>query len=235
VGVKGLPSRLIKDFELCSEIQESDKEKYSFLIADTRAQSFPWLLSRVALARLLERQGEPSELAQTLSFPNPRYSLSHKKGLAIAVLAGASASRGVGVDLEPLKVLDATKLARFIPAREAKLFQAAASKDPYLPLKLWVLKEALFKSDPENAGRFLSDYDLRATSLQRGTLAKFGLQFRYELHQLGKYFLGIALSRLPAKVPRRHAPRPKSGTQKKASKSGARAGKPGARRKAHRR
>ncbi|MEW1862311.1 phosphopantetheine-binding protein [Streptomyces sp. NBC_00669] len=81
-------------------------------------------------------------------FPHPRASVTHtdRAGVA-AVLVGGSAA-GVGVDLEHDQ-----------PVRPATARFYLRDDEPHDDLlRLWTVKEAMFKADPANATRMLRDY-----------------------------------------------------------------------------
>jgi acyl carrier protein len=80
-------------------------------------------------------------------FPHPRASVTHtgRAGVA-AVLVGGSAA-GVGVDLEDQPV----------PPAAARFYLRDDEPHDDL-LRLWTVKEAMFKADPANATRLLRDY-----------------------------------------------------------------------------
>jgi acyl carrier protein len=81
-------------------------------------------------------------------FPHPRASVTHtERAGAAAVLVSGPAS-GVGVDLEHDRPVS--------PAMTR--FYLRDDEPPGDPLRLWTVKEAMFKADPGNATRLLRDY-----------------------------------------------------------------------------
>ncbi len=130
-----------------------------------------WLLGRAALKQLLRRTGEPEDSA-SISFPNPRYSISHSEGCAVAVGVSGGRSRGIGVDLERrLPRPEAAKL--FLSPEERR--EAGGSGFPKAKelQRLWTVKEALFKADPENGKRRLADYPLAHPAMRHASV-EFG-------------------------------------------------------------
>lgn len=113
-----------------------------------------WLRGRAALKKLLAALGR-SEDTSAISFPNPWCSLTHSGPYAVAVGTNAPGVRGVGVDLE-IRRRVAVQTARFFLKPEEQR-QATAE----ILLRLWTVKEAVYKSDPENCGRGLFDYNLK--------------------------------------------------------------------------
>jgi acyl carrier protein len=124
--------------------------------------------ARRALRLLAGALGLPPE---GHAFPHPRLSLSHtcRQGVAAAAVGVAA---GIGVDLEHLRPAD-PRTARFFlrPHEEAWLRDVASPRD-VAHVRLWTVKEALFKADLGNATRMLRDYAIddpaAATGLARG-------------------------------------------------------------------
>lgn len=117
----------------------------------------PWLLGRAALKRLLRRLGREPDTA-SFRFPNPSLSLTHSGPLAVAVTLG-QAARGLGVDFEVQRTV-AEKAARFfLRAPELRFIESLDPASRSRPLlRLWTVKEALFKANPGNTGTLLADY-----------------------------------------------------------------------------
>ena len=128
-----------------------------------------WLLGRAALKGLLRRMGEEEDTAK-LSFPHPRYSLTHSGVWAVAVGAPAGDLLGIGVDLE-LSGAPRPEAARFFLTPEEQDWAAAlpAGRQEGELRRLWTVKEALFKSDPDNDCRTLSDYRIENPAAVSGS------------------------------------------------------------------
>lgn len=126
----------------------------------TEARRRDWLVGRAALKALLGPGADTAGLA----FPHPRLSLTHAGGRAFAVTTEGPAA-GVGVDYEPRRSWVDPRTARFFlgPAERA----AATTADALL--RLWTVKEALFKATPGNAGAVLGDYALDRPGAPGGT------------------------------------------------------------------
>lgn len=127
-----------------------------------------WLTGRAALKRVLARLGEDEDTAE-IGFPNPRYSLSHSNGCAIAVGTGPSAALGLGIDLE-LDRLPSLGTARFFlaPAEHTWLADQAEADRPRQLRRLWSIKEAAFKADPDNCETSFIDYVIEKPAAARG-------------------------------------------------------------------
>jgi hypothetical protein len=138
-------------------------------------RALAWRRGRAALKRLLGRLGADGETS-ALHFPHPGLSLTHSGGVALAVhVAGVG---GTGVDLERCR-LGIRRAARWLGA--AALF-AAPVEQAWLAglrrdllgselVRLWTVKEALYKADLDNAGEGLADYALVDPSRRAGPAA----------------------------------------------------------------
>jgi 4'-phosphopantetheinyl transferase EntD len=150
---------------------------------------------RAALARLFARLGR-DEAADAVRFPHPSLSLSHSGDWAIA--AGCVASTGVGVDLEFARPMDA-RAARFFLVG-AELDYVASLPPPQQGaelLRLWTVKEAVFKACADNRGRLLADFRLDEPAARAGTARRVdgsGFTARYGSIDLGEAWLAVALA-----------------------------------------
>ena len=102
-----------------------------------------WLLGRAALKALLR-------IADTSSvvFPNRSVSLTHSAGLAVAARCDGRQT-GFGVDLEGWRTIDPRAARFYLHAREQGDL-----------LRLWTVKEALFKATPDNDTAVFLDYEV---------------------------------------------------------------------------
>ncbi|MFN2505484.1 MAG: hypothetical protein ABR540_14865, partial [Acidimicrobiales bacterium] len=125
-----------------------------------------WLLGRAALKLLMD-----GDDTSAVAFPHPHLSLSHSAGIAVA--AGSVGNQaGLGVDFEGWRLTD-PRTARFF------LHDGERVQDGEL-LRLWTVKEALFKATPANAGGRLLDYRLTDPAAAVGTAVDVrGHAFRY--------------------------------------------------------
>lgn len=110
-----------------------------------------WLLGRAALKQLLGAGTDTS----ALRFPHPRLSLTHAGGVAFAVQAPVGDVVGTGVDYEGARPADPRTARFFLRAGEQD-----AARDAANLLRLWTVKEALYKATPDNDDAVLLDYEL---------------------------------------------------------------------------
>jgi acyl carrier protein/phosphopantetheinyl transferase len=122
-----------------------------------------WLTSRHALRVLLGLLGLPRDTTR-YRFPHRRLSLSHASTGAIAVgsvgpWSAQPWAAGLGVDYEADRPVD-PRTARFFldEAEQARLARVPRADRAAEQLRLWTVKEAVFKADLTNAGAMLRDY-----------------------------------------------------------------------------
>ena len=109
-----------------------------------------WLTSRHALRVLLGLLGMPRDAA-TCSFPHPRLSLTHADEGAIAAGSIWARPTGLGVDLEPDRPVDPRTTRFFLDdAERAWLARMPEADRAAEQLRLWTVKEAVFKADLAN-------------------------------------------------------------------------------------
>ncbi len=118
-----------------------------------------WLLGRNALKQLLATLDRGDDTT-AVSFPNRQVSLTHGGDTALA--AGTSAaSLGIGIDYEHLRKID-TRIARwFLNEAETSWLNEQPECDRVAQLvRLWTIKEAAFKSCPDNAGMTFKEFSI---------------------------------------------------------------------------
>lgn len=120
-----------------------------------------WLLGRAALKQLLGAGADTSGLR----FPHPRLSLTHAGGRAFAVHIAAAGVVGTGIDYEPWNAAADLRTARFF----LRTSEQVAVRDAATLLRVWTVKEALYKATPDNAGAVLLDYELHDPRCARGS------------------------------------------------------------------
>ena len=109
--------------------------------------------------------------------PHPCLSLSHAAGTVVAV--GMRGGRGLGVDLEPSGRSVSPAVIRRIDTSTPP--GAQVSEDPDERLRLWVIKEALFKAEPANAGLTLRQIEPEERWAGRGGARSPYGRYRYAI------------------------------------------------------
>jgi 4'-phosphopantetheinyl transferase EntD len=151
-------------------LSPGERRQLDVLAGTPRADT--WRCGRAALKRLLRRLGEDDD-TEALRFPHPSLSLTHSDGSALAV--HGSGARGIGIDIERHR-LGRRRAAQWLCA--SRLF-ATAEEQAWLSelpaavlgvhlLRLWTVKEALFKADLRNTGQDLADYSLAHPEYETG-------------------------------------------------------------------
>ncbi|GAB1692054.1 4'-phosphopantetheinyl transferase family protein [Krasilnikovia sp. M28-CT-15] len=154
-------------------------------------------IGRAALRRVAERLGERVD-TDRLVLPHPRLTLTHSYGVAVAVGARHRASTGIGVDLEAVRPVNPGIARLFLTPAERAQLGAAPSVDeptgePDVLLRLWTVKEAVFKADTGNSGRILADYELRHPTAWSGRATRGRSRFRYRTVQLPGHVVSVAV------------------------------------------
>jgi phosphopantetheinyl transferase len=164
------------------------------MTAPARRES--WLRGRAALKRLAAAVGG-SEDTSTLKFPHPHYSLTHSENWAVAIGLPTPKLAGLGVDLELKGPPKPETARRFLnPSEVVWLRRMDELEHPRLLHRLWTVKEALFKADPENAGRTLKEYALADPGFKAGRARRGERTFHYASFEFPTGFLSVAV--LPA-------------------------------------
>jgi phosphopantetheinyl transferase len=105
-----------------------------------------------------------------IRMPNARISLSHAGDTAVAVATRRPRSGGVGVDIEALRPIPPDAARFFLRSTEHALLDKMDARTRAVDtLRLWTVKEAVFKADLGNAGAQLADYALDHTDKWAGS------------------------------------------------------------------
>lgn len=140
-------------------LSSAEEEHFEALRDTTRATS--WLLGRAVLKNLHSEVDGCADIDE-LSFPNPRFSLSHSADVALAVAEPSGCLLGIGVDLEVDTRIQQEAGRFFLTEREHQWLESQAREHrPHHLLRLWCIKEAVFKANPDNAGKTLADHEIR--------------------------------------------------------------------------
>jgi 4'-phosphopantetheinyl transferase EntD len=157
-----------------AELTSGEMDQVAQLAGGPRRDS--WLRGRKALKSLLARLGEPPDTAG-IRFPNPRFSLSHSGDFAVAVAVAvaekaapsAHGLAGIGVDLEVGRVPARRGATFFLTEAEClHVDQLGPAEQPEALLRLWTVKEALYKANPENQTTWFTHYAVEAPGLHTG-------------------------------------------------------------------
>lgn len=156
-----------------------------------------WLRGRAALKALLRSLGQPEDTS-LLAFPNPRFTLSHSAGFAVAAAfpGAADGATGIGVDFEGHRPVKAGTVRFYLSESERSRPEAAALTERDL-LRLWTVKEALFKADPGNrsAGWSLGAYQVDGSLEDMAGTARSGPRaYRFASLALEEGFLSLAIT-----------------------------------------
>jgi phosphopantetheinyl transferase (holo-ACP synthase) len=164
------------------------------LTAQLRRDS--WLRGRAALKRLGAALGGTTDTS-TLKFPNPHLSLTHSEAWAVAIGLITPKLRGIGVDLELKSVPKPETARKFLnPSEMVWLRRMEEAEHPRMLHRLWTVKEAIFKADPDNAGKTLKDYALADPGFVAGRARRADRLFNYVSFEVPDGFLSVAV--LPA-------------------------------------
>jgi phosphopantetheinyl transferase len=191
-----LPIQACFERELLSEerLTAGERAVFETLAAPARRES--WLRGRAALKRLQAALGGADDTS-TLKFPHPKLSLSHSESWAIAVGSTSPKLLGIGVDLEVKGAPKPEAARRFLnPAELVWLRRMDEGDRPKMLHRLWTVKEATFKADPDNPGKTLRDYGLADPGYVAGKARRGDRVFYYASFEVPEGFLSVAV--LPA-------------------------------------
>lgn len=189
------------------EDELSEGEKSLLGRFEQRSRQVSFLRGRHALKRLLFEAGRSTD-SSSISFPNAEYSITHAGEIAIALALEPSQSLkefqlcGVGIDLEFERQMQPQSARFFLTDREA--FCRDHDHDQEYLLRLWTVKEAMFKSDPENCKRRFANYETADPQLWCGhgkIVGDGASRIRYSSVILQNGFLSAAVfGRLDARL-----------------------------------
>ncbi len=133
-------------------------------------------------------------LANTQYFLDGYTSISHSANLAVGVSTPKKENIfGIGIDFEGTRELDIKLSRMFLCVSELRRLNEPTSNEL---LELWTIKEALFKSTPENDGLFLRNFEIvekKDTYGKALCLAHPEFQYIFSSCQLPSGILSIAL------------------------------------------
>lgn len=178
------------------DLTTQEQQQYDKVRGTPRSSS--WLAGRAALKQVLRNLGEPIDTSD-LMFPHARVSLTHSAGHAVALgVPKGLRILGIGVDLETIKQLRPQGDRFFLAITECDWIR---SSSPHAQagdrLRLWTVKEALFKANPKNEGTMLRDYCLIHPSAHTGIgILQFNpaVSFFYSSMYFAEGILSVAIS-----------------------------------------
>jgi 4'-phosphopantetheinyl transferase EntD len=145
-------------------LSPGEKALYETLTHPNRQTA--WRTGRSALKAALQSVALPTDTA-LITWPYRQASLSHttqalSEGPCTALaVATASPIAGLGLDMEPQRVVQPQTARFFLTDVEQQALETFSSEArPDVLLRLWTVKEAVFKADPCNAGRVLRHYQI---------------------------------------------------------------------------
>lgn len=182
------------------QLTARERGAYAKLANDSRRRT--WLRGRRALRRALATCGYPADTG-LYRFPSSVASVSHSAGISVAAVAVVpSPLAGVGIDVELGRSAD-PRIGRFFLTEPELQWLATVPRTNQGPeaLRLWTVKEALFKADAANAQTTLSDYATALPSCWRGSanrtrpaVCATPAVFRYASLALRHGFLTVAVA-----------------------------------------
>jgi len=180
-----------KNYENCKRLEFKMSRDYV-----NESYRKDWVASREALYNLKERLSDKQRISD-ISFPSERYSLSHSNGNGLA-LGTSEKVRGVGVDFEYCRRMKAETARFFLSSDEIEMAKSLTSgKIEENLVRLWTIKEAIFKSDRLNVDRGIKDYDIVNLSFNSGNArvdnGKKKQKFKFSNYYDGKMSLSVAV------------------------------------------
>ena len=176
-----------------NDLTESERKQLAHISNGVRRQS--WLKGRKAL-KLTQREYLDTSL---LKFPVPNFSLTHSGDYALAIYLPNG--RGIGLDFQIHKPIKAGIEKFFLTKNELSWL----SKQPIINyqdhiLRLWTLKEAVFKADLHQTK--LKDYQVLNLGKKSGFIEKISesKSFKFKQFCLAAGSLSCVLA-IPVGIP----------------------------------
>lgn len=148
-------------------------EKKQFQVLGSKRRRECWLAGRAAIKAVRERLGLDIDTAG-LRFPDSSTSLTHAGEYAVAIGVPRGALRGLGIDLETWRHTDAGITRFFLTSAERDWIERLPpTRQGIDRVRLWTVKEAVFKARPDNQGMILNQFALDdpSTNCGRATVA----------------------------------------------------------------
>lgn len=146
-------TRADSDFA-ATPLSPAERERLAGIARERRKRD--WLLGRNAVKQVLAALSREDDTA-IISFPDARISLTHGGGVAFAAGTSATTS-GIGIDYEPVRDVNPAIARWFLNDAEVEWLDETAERERTATLlRLWTIKEAAFKSYPENSAVTLKE------------------------------------------------------------------------------
>jgi len=147
-------------------LSPGEETRYRGLGSKSRRET--WLAGRAAIKAGRERLGLDTDTS-ALRFPDACTSLTHAGGYAVAVTAPRGALHGIGIDLEAWRSTAAGITRFFLTDAERDWIEGLPpDRQERDRIRLWTVKEAVFKAQPDNHGMILTQFALDDPSAERG-------------------------------------------------------------------
>ena len=153
-----------------------------------------WLMGRNALKQVLAQLQENNDTAAIL-FPHKQFSLTHSETMAIAIgISNGTTADGIGIDYEAFREIKAGALKFYLSQNEQEKIAHNDSSENLL--RLWTVKEALFKADIQNEKTSYVDYEIDDlfTLTGKATCNLTHKVFQYTSLAIASGFISIAIS-----------------------------------------
>jgi 4'-phosphopantetheinyl transferase EntD len=116
---------------------------------------------------------------------------------ALVTAAAHARLMGIGIDIETSRSIQAEAARFFLNERERDWLAHEVDRSSLQTLlRLWTVKEAIFKADPSHTERLLGDYTLENPSHWRGSAYhrdRTSPRFQYSSLQFDEGFVSIAV------------------------------------------
>jgi 4'-phosphopantetheinyl transferase EntD len=143
----------VEDSEQSVPLTPAEQDYFENLQFDGRKQE--WLRGRKALKQVLATLYQDCDTTK-LRFPHRQISVTHAGDFAFAI-GNVASQVGIGVDFEPTRKVN-PNIARWFLTTFEKWWIGSDLKSSNQLIRLWTIKEAAFKSFPNNEGMALVDF-----------------------------------------------------------------------------
>ena len=151
-----------------------------------------WLLGRNALKEVLLACSCDDDTTSA-TFPGSRISLTHAGNIAFAA-GTASIACCVGIDYEPVRSLDERVARWFLNEAESDWLAGLAETGRISQMiRLWTIKEAAYKSHPNNGQMTLSEFAISKPSAHISDVLAGGQRIKVASAACGLGYLSVAI------------------------------------------